>query len=412
MRDQIERFALKLKNKSSGLKIRRNVLIGTNNWLYLHQGHQKQFDYLSGELKVERKSVENFVSNIRNRTAFFEEQSIPYRHIVFPSKPLVQKQYLPGPYCNIRSLFDTYYRPELGRWEENVVYPLDTLSQLEKSASTFLKYNTHNSDLGYFSVCNQLIGALGFTPFDEQTYFDRKEIAVGGDLTAMLNSQDTNIETFLVPKQGIDFGYAFGNRRYIPGNTNDVLIFHNQSALTSRRVLVFGDSFFKGLLRYFRLLFTDVVYMRSTFIHRDIVDCYQPDVVFTGNAERYLASVESDDTANHFLLSLYGNPNYKPDAIYLDALRAMLSFRHYPHIYNDWAKKIEKGAHANPIRVSPPYDKADILREVALYFENRGDIDTAHAVMSEALSLRPNVPFLNQKCNEYVQEKLSWKKIK
>lgn len=45
----------------------------------------------------------------------------------------------------------------------------------------------------------------------------------------------------------------------------------------------------------------------------------------------------------------------------------------------------------------------DILREVALAFENAGDIKAAFEIMQKALELRPSGPFIKRKVDEYTQ---------
>jgi hypothetical protein len=44
---------------------------------------------------------------------------------------------------------------------------------------------------------------------------------------------------------------------------------------------------------------------------------YKPDLVFSGNAERYLSHVRSDTESSNILLSMYGDQSYKPSAIFI-----------------------------------------------------------------------------------------------
>ncbi|WP_128082424.1 hypothetical protein [Halomonas sp. KX33721] len=52
-------------------------------------------------------------------------------------------------------------------------------------------------------------------------------------------------------------------------------------------------------------------------------------------------------------------------------------------------------------RVKPTHKSPDILREVALSFEQSGDIETALKIMQKALELRPSGPFIKRKVLEY-----------
>ena len=54
-----------------------------------------------------------------------------------------------------------------------------------------------------------------------------------------------------------------------------------------------------------------------------------------------------------------------------------------------------------PKKLTLNFDSADILREVALQFEESGDISTALTIMSKALALRPTGPLIQRKVAQY-----------
>ena len=56
--------------------IKNNVLFGKDDYLFLYNGGQKQFDYLLGKEKVNKQCIDNFVANIENRTEYFNNKSI------------------------------------------------------------------------------------------------------------------------------------------------------------------------------------------------------------------------------------------------------------------------------------------------------------------------------------------------
>ncbi len=223
--------------------------------------------------------------NISSRVDFFKKLNIQYKHVVFPSKPLLKQNYIADEYSNITSLFLHFYKKKLGTYSRDVIYPLEELKALEKKHSTFHKYNTHNSDLGYLEIANNLLNFFGLEAIPER-FLNYTKNYVGGDLGVMLNSNDTNEEEFIAVSPMSS--YSVGNRQFLPGNTNDVYIIHNKDALSSKRIIIFGDSFFKGLLKFLKIYFTDILYIRSDFVHKDIVNNFQPDIVISGNAERYL----------------------------------------------------------------------------------------------------------------------------
>ena len=76
------------------IDIKKDVL-SSRGYKYLYQGGHRQFDYLIGKRQPSQSSINNFVQNIRSRKSYCEQRGISYIHILYPSKPIVKKDYLP-----------------------------------------------------------------------------------------------------------------------------------------------------------------------------------------------------------------------------------------------------------------------------------------------------------------------------
>lgn len=384
--------------------IEKNVLIGKDNWLFLWSGGQNQFDYLRGLLEVDQQSIENFTSNITLRKKYLSTRGIQYKHVVFPSKPLLKRKHIPKEYSNIQSLFEKYYQKNCSEISGDIIYPLERLVHTEKNHSTFHKLNTHNSDVGYYQISTEILNNLEIETISLEE-IPSMNLQVSGDLAKMLNSPDKSTESFLKLPFDMSESFTIGNQEFLPGNTNDVLISFNAQSLTTKRALIFGDSFFKGTIKFLKPYFKDILYIRSQHIHKEIIEGFSPDIVLSGNAERYLNKVESDSAASNFIMKLYGNKLYNPSASYIKALDAQLSFAFYPNTYKNWVASIKESFSLKDFqslseRITTHSQPADILREVALCFEKAQDVDTAYKVMKQALQLRPNGPFIIKKVNE------------
>jgi len=170
--------------------VKNNVLKGKNGWLFLFQGQQSQFDYLTGVKIVDKVSISNFLENIKNRAIFCNEKKIIYQHVVFPSKPLLKRKFLPIKYkFSVTSLFDKYYRDSLSTSEKDVVYyPLEELEECEKKHSTFRKYDTHMSHKAYFEIATYLLNLIHID-IKKHPYVVSRRV-LGGDLCNMLQSLD------------------------------------------------------------------------------------------------------------------------------------------------------------------------------------------------------------------------------
>lgn len=139
-------------------------------------------------------------------------------------------------------------------------------------------------------------------------------------------------------KAGVRF---FSNSSAISGNTNDIAIFCNKSPVFNKRVLIFGDSFFKGMLSIISSLFRDVVYLRSQYFHKEVATLMSPDIILTGSAERYLSKVNSDfSDADCHIMRLYGDSTYIPKANFIEAYKAQLSYGFYPEQYQYFYEKL------------------------------------------------------------------------
>jgi hypothetical protein len=320
--------------------IKNDVLYGKDGWLFLYQGAQFQFDFLLGKKKPSDISVNNFVNNLCERSNFFSQRGIEYKHVVFPSKPIIKKQFLMEEYSDITSLFKNHYESRVHNSnlsKGTCIYPDKLLIDEEKHNSTFRKLNTHNTGRGYLAITNALMLDLNETL---NLSFTSETKNIGGDLVNMIDGSMRSDEEVLSPN--MDSIFHIGNRPFLIGNSNEVSITFNKNSQSDKKLLIFGDSFFKESLIFLWPYFKTIVYFRSQFVHEDIVDMYKPDVVFSGNAERYLSHVRSDTESSNILLSMYGDQSYKPNATFITAFKAVMSCKYYPKFYDSWCEKLSQ----------------------------------------------------------------------
>ena len=74
----------------------------------------------------------------------------------------------------------------------------------------------------------------------------------------------------------------------------------NPGSPSNKKVLIFGDSYFNLMSKFFSVYYREVLFLRTRFFHREVLKEFEADIVFTGNAERYLSRVESDEKAALF----------------------------------------------------------------------------------------------------------------
>ena len=178
-----------------------------------------------------------------------------------------------------------------------VVYPLDVLKCL--AIPPFMPLDTHLTDAGTLVVLRVMLEttriATDELDFQKITESITNPITSQGDLGSKIgkNIYQTNIT--LLPK------WKFFEIRS-PGGFNDGMVdmVFSPSAKFDKTVLLFGDSFFRMMLRHMSGIFTKIICLRTRFFHLEMIEAIKPDVIFSGNAERYLSNVESDSDAPFF----------------------------------------------------------------------------------------------------------------
>lgn len=352
------------------------MLLGKSGYLYLWEGRQEQFSHLTGDKSVPALSRNNFVKNVVDRHQYLTSRDIPYTHVVFPSKPLVKKNFLPQGLC-VDSLYSKF--PQTGA----VLYPLVKLQDVESEISTFRRLDTHMTDAGSLVVVELLINKLDPALFS-QVRFESRDKTMSGDLAKMMQSDEKSLETLYEPVHfnGTPFySRSFNNNTTLAGNSGRISVVHCSNSVTAKRLLVFGDSFFQATLKFLNAFFRDILFIRTPFVFNELIELFKPDVVFTGNAERYLQSVPNDNDRDFFFFQSFYRSNYDPELEFTQALQAQLSFSSDISNYKRWSKNLE----------------ASLLNEQANLLMATGKFYAASELLREAVSIKPNNIKLQQK---------------
>jgi len=250
-------------------------------------------------------------------------------HVIYPDKQSVQS--LQFPLESYECLGSSYVKrnPEL---RKVLIYPRDELSD---EGAAFHKKDTHMSDKGYCALTALLLKELGIEAAIcaelkvELKELLTKKVKYSGDLGTKMTPEEFDV------KCDIEVGWDFYHVKNNLGVSNDGLaeLYFNDRALTSMRVVIFGDSFSRLHSLFLSRCFKEVAFFRTRFFHDDIVEMAKPDLVITGNAERYLSAVDRDEIApNFFLYPLLKGIGHAPDQDYAIAMNAFLSYPKYEYL--------------------------------------------------------------------------------
>ena len=280
------------------LRIENGVLIGKNGELFLANGNHNPINFALGKVSVSNDSVNTFWKNIQTRSTYCQSNNILYRHIVFPDKHIAQPKNFPlGP---VPGLFDRYTQESSKNYD--VLYPLKALR--DSNQPTFHSDDTHMNTVGNVIVLNEILTSL-YSEFDIHDFINdldklKKTVNTKGDLSSKFDDKPREVEIFSAPKSS----NAFHNG-VIGGNNGIADIYINDSATYNKQVLIFGDSFFRGILPVLSFFFQKILFLRTPFFHKEMSYLFSPDIIFTGNVERYMANIKSDGEASPFFLYRY-----------------------------------------------------------------------------------------------------------
>jgi|ETNmetMinimDraft_3_1059899.scaffolds.fasta_scaffold00950_4 hypothetical protein len=312
------------------LVIKNNVLFGTHDWLFLYGGDHSQFDYLTGKKQVSTQAKELFSKNMIYRKRLCESKGAQFLHVVFPCKPIVRTEFVPLAKREIKPIFDTSLKTD------DVIYPLESLVA---DLTSFYKSDTHTSHRGSLIILDIILAKLGINLNYSPTFKSAKKL---GDLTRMLNMDFTEEVQNFVGIEGQSIRTLdVTNKAGLKGNSGIIRITKSPNALLKKRILIFGDSFFNNnMIKIMTCFFEEITFFRSPILIECIVDWVAPDIVLTGQAERYTSSA-IDDQGQIFPIINYMNANFydssKVGNAFFMALNAVFSKGRKPEVHEAWS---------------------------------------------------------------------------
>jgi hypothetical protein len=279
----------------------KTVLEGHEDFLFLAGGAHTPLLYARGEKKITDQSLRIFWNNHRWRQTTLGHRSIRHVHLIAPDKHSVCPEVFPEEIVVSvgRRFLQAAPTPEL---KSSVLYPVEDLSaNFRRNCS---KVDTHFTPHGTGILCLSILGALG-----EQ------------ELVTEFKHRLSTPETVLEPWTG-DLGHRFKPPRTEPkvslkmngkikrfsnnikGNMGIIDLHVNPSARQKSlgRVMLFGDSYGRQIASMLSHLAEEIIFLRTPYLHIELVNTAKPDLVITQNAERYLPSSVTDGIRPNFFI--------------------------------------------------------------------------------------------------------------
>lgn len=313
--------------------VKNDVLCVDEQWYFLFGGNHSPFDFYTGKKKINKSIIDAFNENIESRNNFCKLNKILYAHIIFPAKAAVMRELLISEFPEFNYIHNEFLN------HNSVLYPLDVVSNCDEA---FYKTDTHNTPIGSWLILKYLLAFLKIKVDLEPKFIKSSKV---GDLTKMYGVSTPEVYQNFVGFNDVKYaGFDKSNRSALIGNTGEMRVIRNFRALLDKRVLIFADSFVnESMLEQMSWIFREVFYIRSSNFIYEIIDFVEPDIILSGQAERYLSSVTADNNREFFfakyLISDMINYSLLPKG-FNRALNAMLSFKNTKN-YLDWCSDVD-----------------------------------------------------------------------
>ncbi len=268
-----------------------NLTIATDGSLLLTGGTHEVLAMCTGEKPSSDASVDAFWANHARRQAYCGARDIGYQMVVFPDKLV--------PYAGRISSTDRIVSPYLRdfaarRAHGGVLYP-------DVVATDYMRTDTHLSVQGLASVTRQVVEGVGI--FDHAMFdaaCDACQVVSKEHIGDLGSKCDPPICEEAAQFKGLGRG-RYGSNKVSSGNFGIIDMNYNPAALQDQTVLLFGDSFFRQMLKCLTHYYSRIFFLRTRFFHDELVPAIKPDVIFGGCAERYLSEVQPDSERPHAL---------------------------------------------------------------------------------------------------------------
>lgn len=296
-----------------------DVIFGKNGYLYLDNDTNNSVAQFTGEKLISDTCMSEWGRYFSRLENYSKKENSEYVFILAPTKEVVLPMHYPyekGKITPIEQFFDAfkYY---------NILNPLEDLNSADNA--TYCKLDTHWTDYGAGVVVNAALDRLGIlnhNPFPFPFNIESKL----GDLSYRLSPHPRE-NKFTADFSPIKPLQVFNNNI---NNTGKIIVYENPAATTSKKIVVFGDSFSANMLPYFVNEFIRVVFVHScSNVDYDILEHESPDFIFCEITTRFIVVPPSKnyDASNVCKIKI-DSMSLKDKELYIDSMMANNDVKH------------------------------------------------------------------------------------
>ncbi len=251
---------------------------GTDDWMfYTSEGILEDATHRRSFTQEELDSIETLVLN---RARAFRKRGLEYTIVIVPNKSTTLKEYLPDHYIEQNKDSRLEQVRKLFVANSNVRY-VDLRDVMKDSIPLYYKTDTHWNPQGARKVADEM--ARRMVKSYKPVAFSIKKETYSGDLAMMLGLKDHLCEAVTVPYDHM----KIQELKVEPYMNVGQHVYYQPGEYLSN-VLVFHDSYGKGLFPYLPSYFKRTTFIWDSHINMEIIEKEKPNFVVHVLAERYV----------------------------------------------------------------------------------------------------------------------------
>lgn len=259
---------------------RPKVISGRNNWLFLDNDTNRSVDQFQGNLLLSSEVISNWVKYHDWVSDTASHIKAEWQLLVVPAKEEIFPEYYPfkrGELTPIDQFLQEF------KSIKNVSCPINAL--LDTRELSYYRTDTHWSDYGAYVAAIEILKNF---KLDNHIIYLKNTFHTKlseGDLGSRLTPPHRSVSLFA------DHAPSSITKIFDSciSNIGRIWIFENLESSSSKKVIIFGDSFSVNLVNQLSCVFRRVVYAHTVAsIDQTILDHEQPDFLLLQTNQRFL----------------------------------------------------------------------------------------------------------------------------
>jgi hypothetical protein len=272
----------------------RNVLVGTDGWMYASE--KRMVENFRGALPFTAPELQAWQKLLERRRDWLAQRGIKYLFVLAPDKQSIYPEHLPSWLKDLggRTKADQFFDHMKAHSTVEVLDLRPVLLAARKTqypTPLYLKTDTHWNHLGAYIACQQVVEKLGgnlvpgLTPLPLNSFFVTNLIEPGGDLVNLrgirINMNESNAVK-LVPMPGTPRPEMF-----IPTGVHVMELATTTNSAASGMAIVHTDSFGRKWIPWLGCNFGRTEFYWQYHLNGSVIEKQKPTVVITEMLERF-----------------------------------------------------------------------------------------------------------------------------